>query len=81
MISKTLMLTSKDRAVPFAYQVPEDVYERFAHYQGIEIQHLTPILNMIDAACILSLQKQIDDWSDETKRELLAKERAENIFA
>lgn len=77
---ETLMLMSEDRAVPYAYQVPKPVYEKFKHYQDVTLVHLQPVISMIDAACSVHkqlLMASIEKWKTKTLKELELHERRE----
>ncbi|AGH07439.1 hypothetical protein SUFG_00072 [Sulfitobacter phage phiCB2047-B] len=80
-MQKTLML-ERDGQLPFAYQVPEPVYEEFKHYQGIKLASPHSVIAMIDASCILHLRRleqSIDEWKTKSIKEIQAYDRHKNL--
>ena len=50
---KTLMIDVRDRPTPYAYQVPEPVYEKFKHIESaiIPSENFPSLLEFINQTC------------------------------
>lgn len=75
---KTLMLNLASRPTPFAYQVPDQTYDYFAHYQNIEIVAEHILLCMIEAHANQvkkDLFASIEKWKTKCKEELAIHDR------
>ena len=77
---KTLMLNLIGRPTPFAYQVPEPVYEEFKHLESsFEVSPL--VLDEIGISCnthVNRLMSSIQKWKTNCLKEIKSHEEMEN---
>ena len=71
------MLNLVGRPVPFAYGVPDEVYDQFKGYDNPDVITDSGTIKLIDTACKIHLENQIKDWMGQTIKELQAYESRE----